>query len=138
MIASEPNAPVASRWDGLGQLVSALCIVHCVGVPLVLGLLPAAVAGLLEDEAVHHWLLLLVTVTALAAFVPGWRHHRRGSAAALAGVGLALLLGGAFGVPEDASGPWEMGLTLAGGGVMALAHRRNHALCRDCCPPEAG
>lgn len=126
-----------SRWDGVGQLLSALCIVHCVLVPLVLGFMPVALAGMLEDEAVHHGLLALVAVSALAAFVPGWRLHRRASALGLAALGLGLLAGGAFLVPEDAAGPWEMGLTLAGGIAMAVAHGRNRTLCRDCCPPEA-
>ncbi len=125
-----------SRWDGVGQLLSALCIVHCVGLPLMLGFLPVAVAGVLGDESVHCWLLVLVTVSALAAFVPGWRQHRRASAAGLAVVGVGLLASAAFLVPADA-GPWELGLTLAGGGVMVVAHGRNRSLCRDCCPPEA-
>ena len=127
----------SSRWDGVGQFLSALCIVHCVLLPMVLGLLPVAVAGVLEDEAIHHWLLALVAVSALAAFVPGWRVHRRASALGLAALGVGLLAGGAFLVPEDAAGPWETGLTLLGGGVMAVAHGRNRTLCRDCCPPEA-
>lgn len=126
-----------ARWDGVGQLLSALCILHCVVLPLVLGFLPVAVAGVLEDEAIHRWLLAWVAVSALAAFIPGWRVHRRVSALGLAALGLGLLGGGAFLVPEDAHGPWEPGLTLAGGLVMAVAHGRNRMLRRDCCPPEA-
>lgn len=126
-----------SRWDGVGQLLSALCIVHCILLPVVLGLLPVAVAGVLAHESVHRWLLALVATSALASFVPGWRRHRRTSAAGLAVLGGALLVGGAFLVPEDATGPWETGLTLAGGLVMAAAHGRNRSLCRDCCPSEA-
>lgn len=131
------NTTTGSRWDGVGQLLSALCIVHCVLLPLVLGFLPVAFAAALEGEAVHHGLLALVGVSALAAFVPGWRLHRRPLAPVLAALGVALLVGAAFAVPEDATGPWETGLTLAGGVVLAVAHGRNRTLCRDCCPPEA-
>ena len=130
------NTTTGSRWDGVGQLLSALCIVHCLLLPLVLTFLPVALATALEDEAVHHGLLALVVVSALAAFVPGWRLHRRTSAPLLAALGVALLAGGAFAVPEDAAGPWEMGLTLVGGVVLAAAHGRNRTLCRDCCPAE--
>ncbi|MBZ4415869.1 MerC domain-containing protein [Myxococcus sp. RHSTA-1-4] len=136
MLTAASNTTETSRWDGVGQLVSALCIAHCVLLPVVLALLPVALAEVLEAEAVHHGLLALVAVSALAAFVPGWRLHRRASAPLLAVLGMALLAGGAFGVPEDAAGPWETVLTFAGGLVMALAHGRNRTLCRDCCPPE--
>jgi peptidoglycan/LPS O-acetylase OafA/YrhL len=131
------NTTTSSRWDGVGQLLSTLCIVHCVLLPLVLAFLPVALATTLEEEAVHHGLLALVGVSALAAFVPGWRVHRRASAPVLAALGVALLVGGAFAVPEEAAGPWEPGLTLVGGAVMVVAHGRNRSLCRDCCPPEA-
>ncbi|NMO23215.1 MerC domain-containing protein [Pyxidicoccus fallax] len=130
------NMTAASRWDGVGQLISALCIVHCVVLPLVLAFLPVALAEALEGEAVHHGLLALVVVSALAAFIPGWRRHRRRSTPVLAALGVALLAGGAFAVPEDAGEAWETGLTLAGGLVMAVAHGRNRTLCRDCCAPE--
>jgi hypothetical protein len=128
---------MTSRWDGVGQLVSTLCMVHCVLLSGVLAFLPVALAEALEDESVHHGLLVLVAVSALAAFGPGWRLHRRASPPLLAALGLALLLGAALAVPEDTTLPWEAGLTLAGGGVMVLAHARNRALSRDCCPPEA-
>ncbi|QSQ27424.1 MerC domain-containing protein [Pyxidicoccus parkwayensis] len=126
-----------SRWDGVGQFLSALCIVHCVVLPLVLGLLPVAVSGVMEGEAVHRWLLVPVVTSALVAFLPGWRLHRRASAPGLAVLGLMLLSAGAFLVPEGATGPWETVLTLSGGVVMVMAHACNRSLCRDCCPAEA-
>ncbi|MCY1014894.1 MerC domain-containing protein [Pyxidicoccus sp. MSG2] len=137
MLTASETTPARSRWDGVGQWLSALCIVHCVVLPVVLGVLPVAVAGVLGAESVHRWLLVLVAASALASFVPGWRHHRRISAPGLAALGVGLLAGGAFLVPEGAAGWWETGLTLAGGLVMAVAHGRNRALCRDCCPPES-
>ncbi len=125
-----------SRWDSVGQAVSGLCIAHCVLLPLVLGLLPLAAAELLEAEGVHHALIVLAAVGALAAFIPGWRLHRDTWVPALAALGLALLASGAFLVPEaETSIPWETFLTLGGGVGMALAHGRNRSLRRRCCPP---
>lgn len=127
---SSLSAAASSRWDSVGQSLSALCAAHCVLLPLVLGLLPLAAAEALEGEAVHHGLLALVVMGALAAFIPGWRLHRHASVLALAVLGLALLSAGAFALPEDTPGPWEPVLTVAGSGVMLLAHGRNRALRR--------
>ncbi|NTX62129.1 MerC family mercury resistance protein [Myxococcus sp. CA051A] len=136
MSSLERSLAAPSRWDGVGQLLSALCVVHCVVLPAVL--VPAAAAQWLGGEGTHRWLFALVLLGALAAFIPGWRLHRRGVVPVLAGGGLALLGAGAFLVPEGAGERWEMGLTLGGGLLMAVAHGRNRALCRECCPPEAG
>jgi peptidoglycan/LPS O-acetylase OafA/YrhL len=126
----------AVLWDGLGQVLSALCIAHCVVLPLVLGLLPAAAAESLEGEAMHQGLLAFVAFTALMAFLPGYRLHRRGSVVGLAVVALTLLVSAVFLLPEEGGGfieATETGLTLGGGMLMATAHWRNRALCRSCC-----
>ncbi|WP_224245179.1 MerC domain-containing protein [Hyalangium gracile] len=134
------SARFAWDWDRAGQALSALCIVHCVALPLVLGFLPSAAAELLEGEAVHRGLLAFVAATALAAFVPGVRRHRRGSVLVLAAVALGLLASAGFLLPEDGSGLTEVletGLTLGGGVLLASAHWRNRTLCRACCEPAA-
>lgn len=126
---------VAGRpsWDGLGQLLSALCIAHCVLLPLALGLLPAATAELVEGEAVHQGLVFFVALCAGMAFVPGWRHHHRVEVVGLAVTGLVLLGVAAFFLPEGLSESLETGLTLGGGVFLAVAHARNRTLCRECC-----
>ncbi|MCP3062391.1 MerC domain-containing protein [Myxococcus sp. K38C18041901] len=138
MSSLERSAAAPSRWDGVGQLLSALCVVHCLVLPAVLGLLPAALAGWLGGEGAHRGLLALALLGALAAFLPGWRLHRRAWVPVLAVGGLGLLGAGAFLVPEGAGEAWEVGLTLGGGALLAVAHGRNRTLCRECCPPEAG
>lgn len=136
MSALERSLAAPSRWDGVGQLLSALCVVHCVVLPAVLGLLPAAAARWLSGEETHQGLLALALMGALAAFIPGWRAHRRVAVPVLAVSGLTMLAAGAFLVPEGVGEGWEVGLTLGGGLLMAVAHGRNRALCRECCPPE--
>ncbi|WNG38318.1 MerC domain-containing protein [Archangium violaceum] len=126
-----------SPWDGVGQLLSTLCIAHCVLLPVVLGFLPAATAEVLEGEAVHQGLVLFVTLTAVVAFVPGWRLHRRAGVPVLAVSGLLLLVAALF-LPEGTSEALETGLTLGGGVLMAVAHARNRTLCRECCALKLG
>jgi peptidoglycan/LPS O-acetylase OafA/YrhL len=129
----------SSFWDWAGQGLSALCIAHCIALPLVLGLLPAAAAEFLEGEAIHRGLLAFVVGTAAAAFWPGFRQHRRLSVPALAAVALGLLGSAAFLLPDGGSEGLEAvetGLTLGGGVLLAAAHRRNRTLCRSCCEPQ--
>jgi peptidoglycan/LPS O-acetylase OafA/YrhL len=128
MLTTSRSMPLAaaSRWDSVGQLLSALCVAHCVGLPVVLGFLPAALAEVLEGEAVHQGLIAFVGLSALAAFVPGYRRHRRAAVVGLAVAALALLVAAAFLVPEEAEA-LETGLTLGGGVLMAIAHARNRA-----------
>ena len=133
MTVSRSVFPV-SRWDDVGQFFSALCLAHCVALPVVLGLLPAAAAEFLEGESVHRGLLGFVVVSSVAAFVPGYRRHRRAAVVGFAAAALGLLFAAAFLVPEEAEA-LETGLTLAGGALMAVAHARNRTLCRQCCAP---
>jgi len=134
MLTLARNEVTASRWDAVGQFLSALCLAHCLALPVVLGLLPAAAAEFLEGEGVHRGLLGFVVVSAAGAFVPGYRRHGRASVLGFAGVALGLLCTAAFLVPEEAEA-LETGLTLAGGVLMAVAHARNRTLCRQCCAP---
>lgn len=129
-----------SSWDSLGQVLSALCIAHCVALPLALGFLPTVAAEFLEGEAVHQGLIVFVVVTAVGAFLPGFRLHRRGAVLGLATVALALLVAAAFLLPEEGGELLEVaetGLTLGGGLLMAVAHWRNRTLRRTCCEPQA-
>jgi hypothetical protein len=125
-------------WDGLGQLLSALCIAHCVLLPLVLGVLPTLAVEMLEGEAVHQGLVSFAALSAAAAFLPGWRLHRRADVPGLAVTGLVLLLIAAFFLPEGSSEVLETGLTLGGGVLLAVAHARNRSLCRECCALRPG
>lgn len=103
--------------------VSALCVVHCVATPLVLGLLPALGLSFLVEDEFHQILAGLVLIVAVAAFVPGYRVHRQLGVPALGAFGI-LLLGGAAFVP-GLSVLVESAVTAAGGTVLVVAHVLN-------------
>jgi hypothetical protein len=121
-----PTAP--SRLDDLGQALGALCLAHCLLLPLLLGLAPVLLAPLHESEAVHLGLTLSALLCALRAFLPGYRRHRSHALLLLAGVAGLLLVAGALGphghVLVTASG-------VGGGLLLVLAHGFNRALCRS-------
>jgi hypothetical protein len=121
-----------TMWDGAGVVLSGLCLVHCIAVPLALsGLSLWGVSHLI------HWGLawMLVPVAVLAA-VPGYRAHRRPSVLVLFGLGLIAILGALFW--EPLLGPSRhMTMTMGGGVLLIGAHALNwHS--RRCTHREAG
>lgn len=117
--------------DAVGTVLSAVCMVHCVATPFVVAAAPAAASVL---GGFHPVLLLFVVGVGLWAFVPGLRRHRRAEVAleALGGVALlslaALVFHDRFAI--------DTALSLAGAGLMMLAHWRNRKFLHDaCCHP---
>lgn len=90
-----------STSDWLGMVASVGCAIHCAAMPFVIASLPSWGLGVLADEAFHKWMALICMVIAIAAFVPGWRKHRRMLPATVGGVGLALISLAAFGLAGE-------------------------------------
>ncbi len=91
-----------STWrDWIGIMASIGCAVHCAAMPFVIAFLPALGLSFLADESFHQWMALACFLIAIAAFVPGWRKHRRKTPMAVASLGLVLITGAAFGLAGD-------------------------------------
>jgi hypothetical protein len=119
--------PEGASLDGAAAVMSSLCLVHCLLLPLALALSPMLAAGV-ADELMHgpvwvHW--LLIALAAPVSVYALWRgsavHHSR-FPWMLAAVGFMLMAAGAL---AHGHGPLEPVLTVAGGAVVALAHWRN-------------
>lgn len=64
-------------FDKFGIVTSVLCIFHCVGVPLILSVLPlVALSQLGHSGSFHIGLMLLMFLFALLAFVTQFQKHR--------------------------------------------------------------
>jgi hypothetical protein len=113
------------RSDLVGQVLSAVCAVHCVSTPLVLLAAPALGSAF---GGVHPVLFVGVVGVALWALIPGYRCHHHLEVPALASVGIALLGLAAF-VFHD-SFAIDTGLSLLGASFMMAAHWRNRVLLR--------
>lgn len=130
------HKPVADR---VGILASAICIVHCLLLPLLVPLLPL-LAGVAETESVHEGLLVLLTFCAVLAFVPGFRAHRAWSVLAFGGLGVVLLAAGVLAHDWPLLAGFDTPLTVIGGLVLVATHGVNLRLCRACpvCREAAG
>lgn len=117
--------------DVAGMAASALCLAHCLAMPLLLAAFPLlGLAG--EHHALHDALLIGVTLPVLLALVPGYVKHRDPGALLLGAAGLAVLL-----VAVLVLGPRMGELAETVGAVISSvllfsAHRRNHHHCKNC------
>lgn len=122
------HKPVADR---VGIIASAVCLVHCLLLPLLVPLLPL-LAGVAETESVHEGLLAFLALCAVVAFVPGFRAHRAGSVLAFGGLGVVLLALGVLAHDWPALAGFDTPLTVIGGLVLVSTHLVNLHLCRAC------
>jgi hypothetical protein len=111
--------------DGMAVGASALCLLHCLGLPLIALALPSLAAALGAGEGVHAALLALAAPLALAALWAGWRAHGAVAPAALGGAGLGLM------ALALAAHELEQPLTVAGVSVLAVAHLLNWRMRRS-------
>jgi hypothetical protein len=128
----------ARVWDGAGIAVSGLCVLHCALPPILVGLLPAAAAGIPGDESLHGWLFGGAALTGILAFGPALRRHRRPGPLLAALGAYALLFTGAFLACDRLGCAWEAPLTVSGGLLLIGAHGLNLRACRRACEREAG
>ena len=104
---------------------SALCLIHCAGLPLLLAALPTLSSLIPIPESFHVWVLAFAVPTSALALATGWRHHRRAYPLMIGAVGLALL---AIGALLLLGGRWETPVTIMGSLCLASAHIANWRL----------
>ncbi|MFL9842664.1 MerC domain-containing protein [Sphingomonas sp. ST-64] len=112
-----------ARWfDGLAVGASALCLAHCLVLPLLIAVLPAVAGRLDLGEGFHFGVLAFAVPTSAFALIEGWRRHRGMTPLFVGVMGLVLLAAGlAF---EDWAAV-ETGVTVAGSLLLAGAHVAN-------------
>jgi hypothetical protein len=116
--------------DKVAILISTVCAVHCLLIPIVVVAFPVLATTFLGDVGFHALLLWFILPTSLIALTLGCRAHRdrRVMAFGIAGLGfilLAALLG--HDVLEVTA---ERGVTVVGSAFLILSHLRNQRLCR--------
>lgn len=110
---------------------SALCLAHCLAMPLLLAAFPLLrLSG--EQDALHALLLLAAAVPALLALVPGYLRHRDPGALLLGVSGLALFLAALAVLGPRWGEGTETGAAILASVLLLAAHLRNHRACRGC------
>lgn len=126
----QPTLRITSTLDKFSVSASALCAIHCLFLPLLVGAFPALGATIFGKEAFHVWLLWLVIPSSLIALSMGCRAHKDVWVAILGVIGLiALICAAALG--HDFLGETgERSMTLVGASAIAAGHIRNFVRCR--------
>ena len=108
------------RLDRIAIGLSGLCLVHCLGTAVVLGLVASA-GGLLGAHWVHEVGLTLAMGLGAVALGRGIWEHGFMMPSAIGGLGLGVMAG-ALTLPHDGG---EALYTVVGVGILALGHRLN-------------
>jgi len=131
---------ILDRYDKLGSVLSSLCAVHCLCMPVLVGMLPMLGLTFLANPTLERIVAVSMILFATACLWAGCRYHRRWALFSLLGAGAALVLYIQFaGPPEDAENrEWkEAGFMACGGSLIAVSHLLNRRLragcdCRHC------
>lgn len=115
----------ASRtsWDdGIAIGVSALCLVHCLALPVMIALSPALSSLIGFPEQLHLLFIAIAFPVSSFAMVRGYQLHGAVLPAVWAVIGLALLVAG---VLTGRSPLIETSLSVAGSLALVAGHRAN-------------
>lgn len=133
---STGNEGKLTSWlDGFAISASIGCLIHCLGLPLLLAALPAF-SDLLETGETFHLIMLAVAVpTSALALNGGWR-HQRAFVPLLTGMAGLILMASAIAFARTEA--LEIAITVAGSLLLASAHianwRNRRCAARAACP----
>lgn len=118
--------------DKAAIVLSFLCVLHCIALPIILIILPS-VSSLLafDNERFHLWLVFAVIPISVFAIISGYFHHRQTSVVLLGAIGLLVLIGAALFAHDTMGEKGEVIFTLLGSALIAFGHVRNFRLRRD-------
>ncbi len=120
----------STRWlDSAAVGLSALCLIHCLALPLVVAGLPF-LAQFAEGH-LHAQMLVVVLPLSIIALGLGFRHHRNIRIVAAGAVGMALLTLGATVAHTSWGLAADRAFTIAGALILAAAHFYNSVQTRD-------
>jgi hypothetical protein len=114
-----------AHWDSLGLVLSGVCLVHCLMLPIVIGLFPLLGAGILGHQQFHQLLLFLVVPTSIAALWLGYRRHHRGYIIVIGTVGIVILSAVALFAHQVLDARGEILVASLGGVIVAISHIQN-------------
>ncbi len=118
--------------DVLGIVVSTLCLIHCLLLPVLALALPSLGVHFLHDDSTHYFLAFFVATFCIVAVVPGYLRHNNKRVLTIMLSGLGLVLFATF-AHATLGENWEMPLITAGNLLVVSAHFFNRKLLASAC-----
>lgn len=122
--------------DKLAISFSALCLVHCLALPLLIVMLPTLSVLPLQEESFHFWMVIGVIPTSIYALTYGCKKHQNFSLIKIGIIGLLALISALFVGHHLLGESGEKLLTFLGATIIVVAHIKNYKLCQQvdkCC-----
>ncbi len=84
------------RLDRFAILLSGLCAIHCIALPIIASIIPLLTATVHHGNEVHEFrfhqfIILFIVPVSLIALITGFRSHRKILPLVIAGIGIAIL-----------------------------------------------
>jgi|TARA_B110000977_G_scaffold94298_1_gene124693 hypothetical protein len=128
---SKPNNRGRKYMDTAAVVLSGVCMLHCLALPIALTILPIVNVTLLDESTFHLIMMVVILPISVIALTIGCRQHKDKLTLTLGSVGLLILtLTAIFG--HDLLGlTGERIVTSIGGLILAAAHIQNYLCCRN-------
>ncbi len=114
--------------DKIAVLLSGLCLLHCLLLPIVIAVLPFL--GQFGDDHFHRELLLFVVPVSIVALTAGFRRHGHTEVLFFGGIGLAILIVGGTFIHETYGVTADRLMTVTGSLILAGTHYRNYRFAK--------
>jgi uncharacterized membrane protein (UPF0136 family) len=121
---------VSRYFDRIAISLSAICIVHCLAVPLVVAVLPLAAIGLGGESHFHAVMLWLVVPISVIGLVMGYREHHRAAIVVAGIVGVVVVSVAATLGHNQWPISTEVLISLIGSMMLVGAHWANFVIVR--------
>ena len=116
--------------DAIAVVLSGVCMLHCLALPLLLTISPILNVTLLSETVFHVLLLVFILPTSVIALTIGCRSHKDKITLVLGALGLSILTITAFFGHQLVGLTGERILPSFGGLILASAHIQNYRCCR--------
>jgi hypothetical protein len=127
----QPNNRGRKYMDTAAVVLSGVCMLHCLALPIALTILPIVNVTLLDESTFHLIMMVVILPVSVIALTIGCRQHKDKLTLILGSIGLVILtITAIFG--HDLLGlTGERIVTSVGGLILAAAHIQNYRCCRN-------
>ena len=118
------------RLDAIAVVLSGVCMLHCLVLPLMLTVFPILNVTLLSETLFHLLMLVVILPVSVIALTIGCLFHKDAMTLVLGTLGLSILTTTAFFGHQLFGLTGERVVTSFGGLILAWAHVQNYRRCR--------